>query len=512
MNKKSVIAAVGLICIGIIFGVVLVSGLKSVDVGFAGNRQQVKLETQSGSSKSSLDLKSTSDAFVAIAKKLTPTVVGITVTTKGKQGGKDLNEFFHFFGPDFKFKFPEPGPEQGSGSGVIITPEGYILTNNHVVENADKDGITVALNDTRRFDAKLVGTDPTTDLAVIKIDAKDLPAAPLGDSDELQVGQWVLAIGNPFGYLTSTVTAGIVSYIGRNIGIKRDQYAIEDFIQTDAAINPGNSGGALVNLNGQVIGVNSAIATRTGGYEGYGFAIPINLARAVAEDLINTGKVRRGYLGVMIQTVDATMAKANGLEKAEGVLVQKVQEGSAAGTAGVKEGDVILSVDGKVVNAANELQGIIARKHPGDVVTLMVYRDGKKFEKKVTLKERNAQEETLASNEEGNDESSTESSEKALKLDKLGFSVRNLTADVKEKAKVDNGVEVVNVKTFSEAYNRGLQTNDVIVEADKRKINSVGDLKRIVESHKPGDAIMLRVKDQNGNARFVAVQIPKEQG
>jgi serine protease Do len=511
MNRKSVIAAVGLICIGIIFGVVLVSGLKTVDVGFAGNRQQVKLETQSNSSKNSLDLKSTSDGFVAIAKKLTPTVVGVTVTTKAKQGSKDFNDFFHFFGPDFKL--PQPGPEQGSGSGVIITPSGYILTNNHVVENADKNGIEVRLNDTRRLTAKLVGTDPTTDLAVLKVEATDLPAAALGNSDDLEVGQWVLAIGNPFGYLNSTVTAGIVSYVGRTIGMKRDLYGIEDFIQTDAAINPGNSGGALVNMNGEVVGINTAIATRTGGYEGYGFAIPMNLAKTVAEDLINTGEVHRGYLGVMIQPVDATVAKANGLDKAQGVLVGTVQEGSAAGAAGVKEGDIIFAVDGKEVNQPNELQSLIARKHPGDEVSLTIYRDGKRFEKKVILKQRKTKEETVASSDEGTEESSgVDASSQTMKFENLGLTVKKLTADVKEKAKADNGVQVAEVKTFSEAYNRGLQPNDVIVEADRRKITSLNDLKRVVESHKPGDAVMLRVKDQAGNARFVAVQIPKEQG
>jgi serine protease Do len=515
MNKKTVIAAVGLICIGIIFGAILVSGLKTVDVGFAGDRPQVKLETQNASTKNSLDLKSSSNAFVAISKKLTPTVVGITVTvsSKGKKGGRDFGDFFHFFGPDFKFNFPQPSPEQGSGSGVIITPDGYILTNNHVVENADKDGIKVALSDTRRFDAKLMGTDPTTDLAVLKVEAKDLPAAGLGNSDELQVGEWVLAIGNPFGYLKSTVTAGIVSYVGRDIGIKRDQYGIEDFIQTDAAINPGNSGGALVNMSGDVIGINTAIATRTGTYEGYGFAIPINLARIVAEDLINTGRVRRGYLGVMIQAVDATFAKANGLDKAQGVLVGTVQEGSAASAAGIEDGDIILSVDGKEVNQPNELQSLIARRHPGDVVALVIYRDGTKIEKNVTLKERNVKGETVASNDEDSDESSTdETSTGTVKLENLGLTVKNLTADVKEKAKVDNGVQVADVRTFSEAYNRGLQPNDVIIEADRRKVSSVSDLKRIIESHKPGDAIMLRVKDKSGTSRFVAIQIPKEQG
>lgn len=511
MNKKSIIAAILLISVGIMFGVVLVSSFKAVDIGWAGRNEQVQLGAQSAPVKNTFDPKATSDAFVAIAKQVTPTVVSVTVTTKAKAPSKDFEEFFRFFGPNFQFKFPEPGPEQGSGSGVIITADGYILTNNHVVENAEKNGIEVKLSDTRRFYAKLIGTDPTTDLAVLKIDAKNLPAATLGNSDNLQVGQWVLAIGNPFGYLSSTVTAGIVSYLGRDIGIKRDQYGIENFIQTDAAINPGNSGGALVNLNGEVIGINTAIATRTGAYEGYGFAIPINLAKKVAEDIINTGRVRRGYLGVQIRTVDATIAKASGLEKAKGVLVENIQEGSAAGEAGVKEGDIILAVDGKEVNQANELQSIVARKHPGDVVTLTLFRDGKKFEKKVTLKERNAKEEVAQATDESNDESTKESlSPKAVNLDNLGLKVKNLTASTRKQLKVENGILVAEVKTFSEAYNRDLRSNDVIIEADKKKINSVNDFKQVIESHKPGDAIMLRIKDRDGNPRFVAIQIPEE--
>lgn len=516
MNKKSVIAAIGLISIGIIFGAILVSGFKTVDLGLAGNRQQVRLDVQNVSQKSLLDLKTTSDAFVAIAKQVTPTVVSITVTTEAKSGSKDFQEFFHFFGPEFKFKTPEPTPERGAGSGVIITPDGYILTNNHVVENAEKNSIKVTLSDKRGFDAKLMGTDPTTDLAVLKIEAKDLPAAVLGNSDNLQVGEWVLAIGNPFG-LNSTVTAGIVSYIGRGdrgeINLRRDQYGIENFIQTDAAINPGNSGGALVNLKGEVIGINTAIATRTGGYEGYGFAIPITLAKTVAEDLINTGKVRRGYLGVQIETVNATMAKANGLDKAKGVIVQKLQEGSAAGAVGVMAGDIILAVDGREVNAANELQSIIARKHPGDVITLTLYRDGKTFEKKITLKERNAREEVAAASDESAEESAREkTSSQTVNLQSLGLTVKNLTSDLKEKVKVENGVEVSEVKTYGEAFNSGLRPNDVIIEADRKKVYSVSDIKRVIESHKPGDAIMLRIVDSTGNPRFVALQIPKEQG
>lgn len=513
MNKKSVIAALGLICIGIIFGALLVSGLKSVDPGYAEKQVPVKLETQTNQSKNVPDLKSVNDAFVAIAKKVTPTVVSVTVTTKAREGRSRIPEFFHFFGPEFRFEFPRPGPQQGSGSGVILTPDGYIITNNHVVDKADKNRIEVTLSDTRRFEARLVGTDPTTDLAILKIDAKDLPAAALGNSDDLQVGQWVLAIGSPFGYLSSTVTAGIISYLGRNINIMRDDSGIENFIQTDAAINPGNSGGALVNLNGEVIGINTAIATRTGTYEGYGFAIPINLAKKVAEDIINTGRVRRGYLGIMITTVDATVAKAKGLEKARGVLVQSITEGSAAGAAGVIEGDIILAVDGKEVNAASELQTMIARKHPGDTVTLTIYRDGKRIEKKVTLKERAPGQELASKRGRTDEESSDETnSSKTITLDNLGLTVKDIPASVRKELKVENGVQIAEVKTFSEAYNRQLRAGDVIIEADKKKIDSVTDLKRVIESRKPGDAIMLRIKDRDGNLRFVAVQIPKEHG
>ncbi|MBI4536082.1 MAG: trypsin-like peptidase domain-containing protein, partial [Ignavibacteriae bacterium] len=249
MSRKSVFAALALISIGIILGAVLVSNFSGgVDLGFAGGSGDVKLGGPTPITNANLDLKASSDRFVAIAKAVTPTVVAITVTSSAKGGERSApRDFFHFFGPDFKM--PEPERSQGAGSGVIITPDGYIATNNHVVEGADKDGIEVVLQDKVRYKAQLIGTDPTTDLAVIKVDAKDLSVAALGNSDECQVGEWVLAIGNPLG-LTSTVTAGIISAIGRNIRIINDSYGIENFIQTDAAINPGKSGGALVNMNG----------------------------------------------------------------------------------------------------------------------------------------------------------------------------------------------------------------------------------------------------------------------
>lgn len=278
MNKKSILSAIFLITVGIIFGVILVTNLNTgINFSFAGD-EQVKLGAASPIKKEAVEIKSLSQPFIDVAKAITPTVVSINVVEKVEKRSQEFKEFFHFFGPDFKF--PEPEPQMGSGSGVIINSDGYILTNNHVVAGAREDGIEVTLNDKRVFKkVKVVGTDPTTDLAVIKIEGKDLPTASLGNSEELQVGEWVLAIGNPLG-LRSTVTAGIVSAIGRGgIGVISGDYSIESFIQTDAAINPGNSGGPLVNLYGEVVGLNTAIATTNARYQGYGFAVPINIAK-----------------------------------------------------------------------------------------------------------------------------------------------------------------------------------------------------------------------------------------
>jgi len=509
MSKKSILASIVLIFVGIVFGVVLVSNFhEGIRLGFAGD-PQVKLGAPSPIKNSDYDYKSLSKPFIEVSKAVTPTVVSITVTTKPQSTGNDLNDFFHFFGPDGKT--PQAEPQQAGGSGVIISPEGYILTNNHVVQDAEEKGIKVLLKDKHEYDAKLIGTDPTTDLAVIKVDGKELPTAAFGNSDNLQIGEWVLAIGNPLG-LQSTVTAGIISATGRQIGILRDeqQYGIEDFIQTDAAINPGNSGGPLVNLNGEVIGINSAIATTNARYQGYGFAIPINLAKSVAEDIIKNGKVRRGYIGVRIGGVNDAFAKALGMPKTEGVLVQSLEPGSAAEAAGIHEKDVILSVDGKDVNEANELQMYIARKHPGEQVSLKVFRDGSIIEKSVTLQAR--KDETLAAKNDGNssdEDRNTESDapSRTVTFSSLGLSVRPLSSDEKKSASITNGVIVADVKRFGEAYNQGVLSGDIIVEADNTKLRSPSDLKSIIEKHKSGDAILLRVKRGDSMAYF-ALQMP----
>jgi serine protease Do len=270
------------------------------------------------------------------------------------------------------------------GSGVLVTSDGYIITNNHVIAGSDNRNITVTLNDKRSFDASVIGRDPSTDLAVIKIDGTDLPHAVIGNSDEVQVGDWVVAVGNPF-RLRSTVTAGIVSALGRNVDIIADQMRIESFIQTDAAINRGNSGGALVNQYGELIGINTAIATENGSYQGYGFAIPINMAFKISRDLIEFGQVSRAFLGVQISSVGMNRARQLGIYPIQGVEIVGVVRNGAAFAGGLRVSDVILSVDGVSVNEANELQERIALRRPGEDVSLLVWRGGQPFQTNLKL-------------------------------------------------------------------------------------------------------------------------------
>lgn len=512
MSTKSILAALFLITIGIVFGVVLVSSFRGVDVSLAD--PQVKLGAQSAAPKPNPTLQALNEAFHAVSKEVTPTVVYITVKSGGEKSSEDEEggRFFHFFGPDFRFEIPRRGPSVGAGSGVILTEEGYILTNNHVVQDASKDGIEVTLNDTRKFKARLVGTDRYTDLAVIKIDASGLPVPRLGNSDEVEVGHIVFALGNPLG-LTSTMTQGIVSALGRQLRIIDDEgsgYGIENFIQTDAAVNPGNSGGPLVNISGEVIGINTAIATTNQRYQGYSFAIPINLAKKVAGDIIKFGSVRRGYIGVRIQNVDATLAKASGLDKPQGVFVQEVTPGGAGEAAGIKPRDIILTVDGKEVNSANQLQTMIASRYPGETVTLGILRDKKKMEIKVTLRAR--EEDTVASVRDSRDEKPAERREttaaRRVKISSIGLTVRNLDERTKKDYDVEYGVLVESVEPLSEAAERGLRERDVIMNVGDEPVRSAGQLEALINSKKPGDALLLRVKGADKSTRYVAVEIP----
>jgi serine protease Do len=495
MKVKGILSAVILLFIGILFGAILVSGFGLVRPGYA----DVKLGADNPPVSLDADASSFGQAFIETADKVTPAIVQITVVS---DRGKDPHSDFFFF----PFK-DMPKEQKGSGSGIIISEDGYIITNNHVVENANK--VTVGLFDKRRFEATVIGTDPLTDLAVIKIDAGNLSTAYFGNSDELKVGQWVMAIGNPLS-LASTVTAGIVSAIGRGqLGLIRDSYGVENFIQTDAAINPGNSGGALVDLSGAVVGVNSAIATSgTGTYIGYGFAIPINLAKAVAKDLIANGKVSRGYIGINIGEVDDAIAKSLGMDKPKGVIIQGVLEDGAAAESDLKPGDVVLEINGREVNAPNQLQSYVAAQTAGTTITLKIFRSGETLERQVTLKPKDGD---LISEvvSDKNEESSEEKKNLTVaNYDDIGLTVKNLSERDINDFNVKIGVLITEVKPFSKAEDQRLFAGLVIVEADKKELADVSDLTDAIDA-KRGSALLLKVIDNQGNTRFVGLEIPK---
>lgn len=500
MESKKLLSTFSLILVGAVFGVVLVTGFNWVKPGYTISQ----IGSPNPLVNVSQDVQKLNDAFVQVANAVTPTVVYIEVKTDGKVF--DIPEDHDFFFKEFPFFKDLPKrPQVGTGSGVIISSDGYIVTNNHVVKDAKS--ISVTLNDKRKFTAELIGTDPLTDLAVIKIDAKNLTPAYLGNSDNIKVGQWVLAIGNPLG-LTSTVTAGIISALGRGgLRLIQDSYGIEDFIQTDAAINPGNSGGALVDLSGAVIGINTAIASRTGYYQGYGFAIPINIVKTVTKDLIEYGKVKRGYIGVQIREVDNATAKALGLEKTQGVIVESLVEGGAAKDAGIEEGDIILSIDERDVFKPNDLQSYVASKHAGDKVRLKVFRNGKTLEKEITLRPRK-EDEADTQPVKKKEERKVDESIKSKTYNELGLTVQNLTSDELKRYKVENGVLITAVESISPAYDAGLREGLVITEVNKKKIDSVKDFDEEI-SKKKGSAVLLRVRDAQGNARFIGLEIPK---
>jgi serine protease Do len=443
-----------------------------------------------------------SDAFEAASRKLNPSVVPIfaehMVEVQNPFGSPE-DPFRQFFGDDFFRRFFGTPPGQGKqvvrslGSGVIVSPDGYILTNNHVVQGADT--LTVVLADGKKYPAKLVGTDPQSDVAVIKIAATDLPAATLGNSDSVKVGQWVIAVGNPF-QLMHTVTAGIISAKGRSdIGLAD----YEDFIQTDAAINPGNSGGALADLNGNVIGINTAINSPSGGNIGIGFAIPIGMARDVMDALITQGKVIRGYVGLALQDLDDNLAKAMKLKSTRGTLVGDVVAGGPADKAGVKRGDVIVQMNGEDVANSLQLRNQVARAKPGTSVTFTLMRDGKQMDVKIVLAER--PKELKAGMEQPQPQQE--------QYQKLGLSVQDLTPDLADQLgyQNDQGVVVTDVAEGSPADQAGLQSGDLIKEVNRVKVRTVQEFKTAVGQLKSGSSTALLVR-RGDMTFFVAIQIP----
>ncbi|MBC7384349.1 MAG: Do family serine endopeptidase [Bacteroidia bacterium] len=412
--------------------------------------------------------------FVEVAELVTPTVVHIITSINPTQTEKDGQR--DPFGGFFKgFEIPQQRGG-GSGSGVIISPDGYIVTNNHVIDNAST--IKVVLNDKREYNATLLGRDPNTDLALIRIDEKNLRFAVVGNSDEVKVGQWVLAVGNPFN-LTSTATAGIVSAKGRGLNLLRDprnpetQYAIEAFIQTDAAVNPGNSGGALVATDGKLIGINSVIASENGIFAGYSFAIPVNLMKKVVDDLMKYGEVQRGLLGVQIQDVTNELADKEGLPEVKGVFIGKVTENSAAEAAGLKDKDVIVAIDGERVNSSNELQEKIGKKSPGDKVKVSTLRNGKPLDFEVVLK-----------NKEG--KITITKTEKIESNKVLDCEFETIMREEKFKLKIANGVRVKKLGDKSPLKKAGIQNGFVITSIDKKSMSTIADVKLSLEDHKGG--------------------------
>ena len=437
-----------------------------------------------GSTKSAIDLKRDTTpvaggqleaaSFSSVVKRVSPAVVKITTETKAKRvaaqlpPGFDNPAFRQFFGgrmPDMQTQ-----PQSGLGSGVIVSADGYVVTNNHVIDGADV--VTVALSDGREFSAKVVGRDPQTDLAVVKIDAKDLPAVTFADSAKSEVGDRVLAIGNPFG-IGETVTSGIVSAKGRNIGILAEVEGYEDFIQTDAAINPGNSGGALVDVNGRLLGINTAILSRSGGFQGVGLAVPANLVSQVADSLVKTGKVTRGYLGVNIQNITPALADSFNLKSNKGALVADIVAGSPAAKAGLKEGDVITALNGEPVTDSNNLKNQVSAFAPGTKLNLDVLREGKTEQITATTTERPGAKgkgkgglESLSKNN-ANDEGVL-NGVAVDDLDRAGRRELNLPAKLK-------GAVITQVDPESASARAGLKAGDVILEINRQPVANAKD-------------------------------------
>ena len=449
-------------------------------------------------------LRQLGKAFADIIEKASPAVVGIkaekTVDYPTMQDGPFgehfdpfEDDFFDFFfrRPTPRRRSPQPKPPQlAQGSGFIISPDGYILTNNHLVGEASK--VTVKLGEEPEVEAKVIGTDPESDVAVIKIDGDNLPHLKLADSDALKVGEWVLAIGNPF-LLSHTVTAGIVSAKGRS-GFRLATY--EDFIQTDAAINPGNSGGPLLNLDGEVVGINTFIISRSGGNMGIGFAIPVNMAKAIYDQLVESGSVVRGFLGVKIQDLTVAFAPHFGLDKdTKGVLVPDVIEDSAADKAGLKQGDIIVEFDGQPIEKVNKLLNRVAVLKPGTKVKVVVLRDGKRRTLTVELGERPAEGRIAAAPSEA--------------LETLGFSVQEVTDDLARRFgyQGQRGVVVTEVEPGSEAARKGITVGMLIMEVNRTQVSNTKEFNKEIKKADKEGAVMLLIKDRYGT-RFVVLILP----
>ena len=430
--------------------------------------------------------------FVAAAQQVTPAVVHVTssITTQGHSGMNPMEEFFGFRNP--RESVPREG--RGFGSGVVISEDGYIVTNNHVIDNAST--VTIALEDNRRYTARVIGTDPTTDLALLKIEEDNLPFVRFGNSDDAQVGEWVLAVGNPFN-LNSTVTAGIISAKARNIGILRDEnnnLQVESFIQTDAVVNRGNSGGALVNLAGELIGINTAIASQTGSFSGYSFAVPSSIVKKVMDDLLEFGTVQRGLLGVQIQDVSPELEEFIGekIKAIRGVYIAEVNEGSGGEEAGLRKGDVVIGIDGQPTYNTSRLQEMVARKRPGDEVEVKYLRDGKEMTTTATLK-----------NFAGDTKVVVKEVPKTSEYN--GITFEDVSTTIKERLELEGGASIIAVN--NEAWeDAGVQEGFIVTRVGGTRIQNAEELAATLQKLKGQEVSILGVYP-NGQRSYFDIKL-----
>jgi serine protease Do len=495
-SKRFTVIAAFILVLGVFVGLVLSSHLNFTS----------PLPAKSQISSKSMDiLTQLSEAQSEVAAVATPSVVNISTTRVIKSREETQFDLFDdpFFRRFFGDQFPHPNlpkehKEQSLGSGVIVSEDGYIVTNNHVIEKAQE--IKVLLLNKKDYKAKLIGADPKTDIAVIKIEAKGLPALPWGDSNKLKVGEVVFAIGNPFG-LNQTVTMGMISAVGRaNVGIAD----YEDFIQTDAAINPGNSGGALINAHGELIGINTAILSRTGGYQGIGFAVPSSMARQVMDSLVKYKKVVRGWLGVSIQEVTSDLAEEFGVKDLKGALVSGVMKGSPAEKAGIKQGDVILQFNGKTIEDTGHLRNMVSQTPLGTTVTVKLLRQKKELDVEVVIAELPKKlAEASAGEAESGDKNNDEESG-ALS----GLTVRELTPELAQRYGIEEGekgVVVIKVDAGSRIAEAGIRPGDIILQLNQKNTATIEEYKKAASRIKAKERILLLIR-RKGQDLFVTVK------
>jgi len=501
------------VSLAFLFGIGLASGLNWTAETQAAPNFDAAPQIAAAEVQPALDL---SDSFIRVAEEVTPAVVRIDISRPVTVAQREVPQQFR----DFFRDRGEGGEDRqfGGGSGFMISADGYIMTNNHVVAGADE--INVRFVDGRVLPAELVGTDPTTDVAVIRVSGSDFPHLPFGSSDDVRVGEWVLAVGNPgfggaSGSLDYTVTAGIISAKGRPLQLLQSElqddprynqegqngsWAIEDFIQTDAVINPGNSGGPMVNLRGQVVGINSAIASRTGFYQGYGFAVPIDLAQRVGEDLIEYGAIRRPWLGISMQGLDQVVADGLGLPRVAGARITAISPDGPAEKAGLREEDVIVKLDGRDINQPGQLQNQIARRRPGDEVEIEVYRNGDPRQLTLRLGEapiNEAVEAPVVATEEAADT-------------KIGIRVQELDPGLASEYGYDDtsGVVITDVERYSAAWRRQVRVGLKVLEINGTETQSQNDVRRALADAEPGQVVRMTLGDNTGASQIFYVRVP----